>query len=194
MGASLSGVVSVKAARPVDFETPPPNALPKRATAFLALLPLSACAIAYPLPAGTAPFDPVDFFTGTSTGAGTLKPLVGKSVPITVTSNGTAKDGVLTLVQEISEGSKPKRTRSWTMRMVAPGRFTGTLTDARGPVEVTITGPRATVRYRSLDGLTIRQQLALQADGRTLLNRLEAFKFGVRLATLDETISRPLAK
>lgn len=75
-----------------------------------------------------------------------------------------------------------------------PGRFTGTLTDATGPVAVTVSGARATIRYRTPDGITIRQQLALQADGRTLLNRLDAYKFGLRVATVDETISRPLAK
>jgi hypothetical protein len=39
-------------------------------------------------------------------------------------------------------------------------------------------------------GLEVEQQLALQSDGRTVLNRLEVKKFGARLATLNETITK----
>jgi hypothetical protein len=93
-------------------------------------------------------------------------------------------------VQRIREGSRPERTRTWLMRSLGQGRFTGTLTDAAGPVDIRVNGPRATIVYRTPSGLRIRQQLALQPDGRTLLNRLEAFKFGLRVATLDEEIRR----
>ena len=52
-------------------------------------------------------------------------------------------------------------------------------------------GPRATIRYAMKGGLQVRQQLALQTDGRTLLNHLEVRKWGVRVARVEETI-RPL--
>lgn len=119
------------------------------------------------LPAGPAPFDPIAFFTGPSQGSGTLRPVVGSASAITVTSRGTPQPGGLLLVQEIRQQGKAPRTRAWTMRRLGPGRYTGTLTDAEGPVELTTSGPRATVRYRTPDGVTIRQQLALQPDGRT---------------------------
>lgn len=142
------------------------------------------------LSAGKVPFDPLAFFTGETRGTGTLDPVIGRSMPVSVTSRGTRTADTLRLVQEIREGGKPPRTRTWIMRRLPGGRFSGTLTDAEGPVELTVQGPRATVRYRTPSGLVIRQQLALQQDGRTLLNHLEAFKFGIRVATLDETIRR----
>ncbi|GAA4012702.1 hypothetical protein GCM10022280_08370 [Sphingomonas swuensis] len=151
---------------------------------------LAACAPP-DLPAGTAPLDPVAFFTGESRGEGVLDPIVGKSVPVTVESRGSRTSaGGLSLVQRIAEGSKKPRIRTWVMQPRGPGRFTGTLTDATGPVEIESAGPRATVRYHTPSGLRIEQQLALQPDGRTILNRLEAFKFGVRVAVLNETIRK----
>ena len=94
----------------------------------------------------------------------------------------------------MSAGSKPARTRVWTIVRDSNGYFTGSLTDADGPVVMQVTGARATVAYRTPSGLRIQQQLALQADGRTILNRLEAYKFGIRVAVLDETIRKPVAK
>jgi hypothetical protein len=100
----------------------------------------------------------------------------------------------LRLTQRISEGTKKPRVRTWIMRPAGPGRFTGSLTDAQGPVDITVTGPRAVIRYRIPSGMLIHQQLALQPDGRTILNRLKAYRYGVRLAVLDETIRKPVAK
>jgi hypothetical protein len=165
----------------------------RRRTGLALPLLLTACT-SVELPAGPAPFDPIAFFSGETRGTGTLRPIVGRSAPITVESRGTREGTGLRLVQRITEGAKPPRTRTWIMRPAGPGRFTGTLTDAEGPVAITVEGSRATISYRTPSGIGIRQQLALQADGRTVLNHLEAYKYGVRVATLEETIRRPLAQ
>jgi hypothetical protein len=55
---------------------------------------------------------------------------------------------------------------------------------------VTTDGPRASIAYRMRDGLGVRQQLALQGDGRTLFNHLTVTKWGIRVATVRETIRR----
>jgi hypothetical protein len=39
-------------------------------------------------------------------------------------------------------------------------------------------------------GLDVDQQLTLQGDGKTLLNRLHVRKFGVRVAVVEETIRK----
>lgn len=166
-----------------------PSSVIARAAIPLAIL-VGACAPPK-LPAGTATLDPIAFFTGDSRGSGTLDPIVGKTVPVTVESQGSpTADGSLSLVQRIVEGSKKPRIRTWVMKPAGPGRYTGTLTDAKGPVEITSLGPRATVRYHTPSGLRIKQELALQSDGRTILNRLEAYKFGIRVAVLNETIRK----
>jgi hypothetical protein len=138
-----------------------------------------------------ATFDPLTFFNGRSEGNGTLDTIVASPVPLRVQSRGvrSGSDG-LTLDQIIVEGAKPPRRRSWSMRRVGPGRFTGTLTEAVGPVAITVAGPRATIRYTMNGGLEVEQQLALQAGGRTLLNDLRVRRFGVRVARVEETIRK----
>lgn len=155
-------------------------------------LALTACASTGALPAAEqARLEPIAFFTGESTGTGTIDQLFSRPRPLIVRSIGRPDGrGGLVLTQAIREGSKAERTRTWTMRQVGPGRYAGTLTEAVGPVTVQVQGPRAVIEYRMKDGLAVRQQLALQADGRTLLNRLVVTKWGIRVATVRETILR----
>ena len=152
---------------------------------------VSGCATSVVLPAGSgAALDPIAFFTGRTQGAGQLDRLFSSPVTVTVDSVGRRQGDTLILDQTIREGEKPPRVRRWTMRRVAPNRYTGTLTDAEGPVQIVVTGPRADIRYRMESGLGVHQQLALQSDGRTVLNRLQVEKFGLGLATLNETIRK----
>lgn len=141
-------------------------------------LALASCATTIRLPAAEqGTIDPIAFFDGTSVGAGTIDQLFSRPRPLAVRSIGRSDgNGGLILTQAIRQGGKPERTRTWTMRQVGPGRYTGTLTEAVGPVTITTKGPRATINYRMKDGLAVRQQLALQTDGRTLLNHLVVTK------------------
>ena len=163
-----------------------------RLIAAAAALALGGCATAVQLPAAAnARFDPVAWFTGPSHGDGTLHKLLSSPVRTSVDSIGTP-DGVggMTLDQTLREPGKPARKREWIMRPLGPGHFTGTLTEATGPVDITVSGPRALIRYPMKGGLEVRQQLALQSDGRTILNRLSVRKFGLEVAHLDETIRK----
>jgi hypothetical protein len=143
------------------------------------------------LPApSSATLEPIAFFTGRSQGEGIVDTLLGKPVKLLVESVGVRQGDTLILEQTISEGAKPPRVRRWIMRPVAPGRYTGTLTDAEGAVNVTVAGPRASIRYRMRGGLDVDQQLTLQPGDRTLLNRLHVKKFGIRVANVEETIRK----
>lgn len=163
-----------------------------RAALALAALGLAGCAHVTELPADpAAKLDPIQFFAGRSHGEAQLRVLFGDDQRVRVDSLGRP-DGQqgLILEQIIREGAKPARKRIWRMRRAGPNRFTGELTDAVGPVEIHAKGPRATIRYTMKNGFNVTQQLALQKDRRTLLNRLVVSRFGVRLARLDETIRR----
>lgn len=156
----------------------------------LLLVVLVACSETRLPAAEQASFDPVAFFTGQTVGEGVLRVVLSKAVPIAVESRGTPQADGLMLRQTIRQGDKPARMREWTIRKLGPGRYGGTLTDARGPVNMTVRGPRATISYVMKNGMEVRQLLALQADERTVLNHLEVRKFGVRVAQLDETIRK----
>ncbi|MEO8175382.1 MAG: DUF3833 family protein [Sphingomicrobium sp.] len=156
------------------------------------VLALAGCAPSSPLPAdGAARLDPIVFFTGHTRGDAILQKVLSPAVRVHVDSFGRADGhGGLVLDQIIREGSKHPRQRRWLFRSDGHGSYRGSLTDATGPVQFVVTGPRATIHYRMKHGLLVDQQLAAQRDPRLIVNRLTVTKFGLRLATLDEQIHK----
>ena len=162
-----------------------------RLAAAVAAFALGGCATSVNLPAAEGvSFDPIAFFTGRTHGQGTLDTLLSDPVILSVDSLGRRSGDSLILDQTIREGAKPPRTRHWTIRSAGTNSYSGTLTDAAGAVQMRTQGPRAFIRYTMTNGLQVEQQLALQPDGRTLLNRLDVRKFGVRVAKVEETIRK----
>jgi hypothetical protein len=165
----------------------------KRTSIAAALLALAGCAGPAPLPprAPQPILDPAAFFAGRTHGAGSLDKLVGGTERIRVESVGTrAERGRLILDQRIWTGDQPPRDRRWVLRQAGPNRWTGTLSDATGPVSITAAGNSAVIRYAMEGGVEVEQQLRLQPDRRTLLNQLTARKWGMPVAWLDETIRK----
>ena len=149
-------------------------------------LGLTLLAIAAPAQA----LNPIGFFRGRTSGEATLKVLLQSPKRLTVQSHGTMqKDGSLLLKQVIVEGSKPPRTRYWRMRQTGPGRFSGTLTDAVGPVLVTAEGNAVRIRYKDKNSLAF-EQLLTPAGPRVVNNRLRVKRFGITVARLDEVIRK----
>lgn len=151
-----------------------------------------AAAIAAAVPA-QAPraFDPVAFFTGTTQGRGVLKEMLGKEKATRTVSLGRIdKDGWLVLDQKVAIEGDALRQRQWRMKLVSPGNYRGTLSDAKGPVEVEIKGQTARIRYVMKGGIKVDQRLTSLPGGRTLNNRATFRKFGMRVATLTEQIEK----
>jgi hypothetical protein len=157
---------------------------------------LAGCAslprgVAEPVPPASTPrFDPLAFFTGDLVGKGGLKKVASARETTRVESHGRVENGVLTLVQEIHEGSKPAHTRSWTMREVSPDHYTGTLTDAQGPVTLETDGNRLHIAFTMKGGLPTEQWLTLALDGRRAYNVMKVRKLGVVVAVLVEDIRK----
>ena len=64
---------------------------------------------------------------------------------------------------------------SGSCSQVGPDHFTGSLSDAIGPVDIVVDGDTATIRYMMKGGhLKIVQQIQLQPDGKTLSNHVIA--------------------
>lgn len=160
-------------------------------SAFLAVC-LSSCGGDVALPADQKlAFDPITFFEGHTHGEGDLRKLFGKPVHITVDSIGRRVPGGLILDQTIRKANgPPPSTRRWAISRVAQNRYTGTLTDAVGPVTAEVVGPRAEIAYSMRRGLKVEQQLTQQPGSKSVLNQLRVHKLGVLVATLTETITR----
>ena len=164
-----------------------------RSGAAVGLLALTACTPAAPPEATQAgpAFDPVAFFTGTTHGDGKLDQIMKGQRIVTVDSVGTpAANGALTLTQRIATQGEPPRTRVWKLKQVAPGRYAGSLTDAVGPVETIAIGRAIRIRYPMKGGLKVEQWLVALPGGRVLDNRLTVTKWGMKVASLHERITK----
>lgn len=141
--------------------------------------------------AGAPPLRPDAFFLGATHGEGTLHVLTRGSTPITVDSQGEPlADGSFRLVQQIQEGDAAPRERTWIMIPDGPDTWTGSLTDASGPVSVEAEGSVVRIRYRMNAVTTFHQRLVLLPDGRTVENRSSARVLGVPIARLTEVITQ----
>jgi hypothetical protein len=134
-------------------------------------------------------FDPRAFFSGHTEGSGRLKVLFRSGVTVREEGTGHVEaDGTLDLAQVVHEGDKPARTRRWRIREIAPGRYTGTISDAAGPMTGDVTGDCLHVTYTSLDGYDYEQWVTVQPDGRSARNVLKVRKLGMTVAEFNETI------
>ena len=138
--------------------------------------------------AAAASFDPLRFFAGRTEGTGRLRIMLHRARAVRVHGMGTAVPDGLALVQTVEREDRPAATRRWLLRRVAPGRYAGTLTDARGAVSAEADGNRLHIAYRTKGKVRIDQWLTLAPDGLSATNRLTARRMGIVVARLDETI------
>ena len=131
------------------------------------------------------------FFDGDTIGEGVLQiDVVGKRRTHVVGHGHIASDGTVVLVQDVAQYNKVSRTRTWHIHPLGHGRFTGTLTDATGPVAAYPRGNMLHIGYVARGGLAVEQWLYLQPGERTALNRMVVRKLGVVIASLKETITK----
>ena len=142
---------------------------------------------------GAAPpkLDMTEFFSGRTHAENVLKIAMQKPKKLVVDSVGRKDGNSFVLIDTVHEEGKPVRQRKWVMRPAGPNRYTGTLSDAVGPVEVNIAGDSATIRYVMKDGgLKIEQKLQMRADGKSLSNRTVAKKLGIKFASVEGIVRK----
>ena len=151
---------------------------------------LGVIAAAAPAQAPRA-FDPVAFFTGATQGRGTLKEMLGNEKATRTVSVGKVdKGGWLVLDQKVAVEGDPVRQRQWRLKLVAPGKYRGTLSDAKGPVEAEVTANSARIRFVMKGGIKVQQVLTPLPGGKAVINRATFRKFGMKVATLNERIEK----
>ena len=157
----------------------------------IAALTIAVLAAAAPASAQDKPtLDLAEFFAGRTHGEGTIKKALKRSARITIDTVGhRGKGGELILVDTIKEEGEPTKVRRWVMR-AAPYGFTGTISDAAGPVRVDVKGTTATVRYKMKEGGISVHQVLTMRDRKTLASHVTGKKLGVRVARIDATIRK----
>lgn len=143
-------------------------------------------------PAAPAPlFSAQRFFDGRTHGDGVLKIALSKPRQVVVEGRGRIEsDGTLVLDQTVDQHDAAPEHRQWRIRETGVGHYTGTLSDATGPVSGEVTGNRLHLHFTMKHGLIANQWLDLAPDGQSAQNLMTISKFGLLVARLNETIRR----
>ena len=152
---------------------------------------LLTLAVASAAPAAEPKLDMLAFFSGHTHADNLIKiALHGPHKLVVDSIGGRNKEGQFVLIDTVQEEGKPTRKRTWVMHPDGPNHFTGSLSDANGPVDVAVSGNSASIRYVMKEGgLKVQQDLQLRSDG-TLSNHVIAKKFGLKFAQVDGTIRK----
>ena len=115
-----------------------------------------------------SPVTPLLFFEGTTESIGTMSVAMHRSTSTHSRGVGTiARDGSLSLVQIVQDEGRAPYARRWSVRQVGPGQFTGSMSQATGPVTIQQVGSR--FRFRIHDqGCVVCRRMANAARGRPL--------------------------
>ena len=134
---------------------------------------------------------PEQFFVGRTEGEGRVSVMLSGSHAVRAHSRGWMdRAGALVIEQVVEEEGKPARRRSWRLVHSGANGLTGTLSDADGPVTGDVAGNVLHLSYRSNEGPYVEQWITLSPNGRTASNRMTFRRFGLGVATLEETIRR----
>ena len=142
--------------------------------------------------ASTAPLaEPLRFFEGRTESVGTMKMMMKR--PYQVRSIGRGKigpDGSLTLVQEVHDDGQPPHQRLWRIRQVGPGKFSGSMSEATGPVTVDQVGKDYRFRFKMRGNLAVEEWLFPNEDGKSGASKLIVRMYGMKVASSDATIRK----
>lgn len=137
-------------------------------------------------------FKAEEFFLGRTEGKGTIKgPLSRRTTLNEIGIGRIDHDGTLVLDQRVQREGQPVETRQWRFRKLRDGSYGGSLSDARGPITAEVNGNCLHLKYTIAKGnYGTEQYVYLQPDGRVAINRMIIRKFGLTVATVEETIRK----
>jgi hypothetical protein len=152
--------------------------------AFRVMLTAAAAAALSSHPSMAESIEPLEFFEGRTESSGTIKIVLRKSFKTRSIGTGRiASDGTLVLVQTVEEDGKPPRERRWRIRKSGPRKFTGTMTDASGPVTIDEVDGRYRFRFKMKGNLSVEQWVIPLPGGRSARNTMTIKKLGVTVGT-----------
>ena len=86
--------------------------------------------------------------------------------------------------------SMPPRERRWKIRQVGPNRFTGTMSEAIGPIAIDEVDGRYRFRFKMKGNLSVEQWVTPLPGGKTAKNTMTIKKLGMTVATGTGTIRK----
>ncbi len=153
---------------------------------------VSALVLLTPLSAHGQPVpDAMKFFEGDTRSEGTLKVMFGKPRRSRSVGAGTIKpDGSLYLVQQIDDEGAPPHERRWHIRAVAPGHYSGIMSEASGQVTIDDVSGRYRLQFKMPGGLGVEQWLTPLPGGKSARSHLVVRKLGAVVAVGEGLITR----
>ena len=137
----------------------------------------------------TQGFDPITFFTGATESTGALKQAFSSAKSTRGSGFGAMRGkGTFVLDQTMTIAGEPAKKRQWQLHLISPGHFGGMISDGKGPVTIDVAGNRLLIKYTMANGLKVQSTLTIDPGGRSGHNRSSVRKWGMTVATLDETI------
>ncbi len=141
---------------------------------------------------------PENFFVGHTKSSGVVETHGGKpSAQITTETQGTLKDGIIYIEQDLMTEGKKKKHRSWKMRQVDAHHVEATANDIAGTAYGHLYGNYFTWKFtlklaphNPIKRVRMTQTMYLQPDGQTLIIRSVLRKFGIIVAQLTEEFKK----
>jgi hypothetical protein len=146
--------------------------------------------LATPCPAA-AETDPMQFFEGRTESIGTVRLVMKKPFQSKAIGEGEIKpDGSLVLVQRVYDQGEQMRVRRWHMRRVGPGRYSGTMSEAKGPVTVEEIDGKYRFRFRMDGSVSVEQWLIPAPDGQSARSKITIRKYGIQVGSSNAVIHK----
>ena len=134
--------------------------------------------------------DPMRFFEGKTVSLSTIKLIMRRPYRSRTIGDGEIDSGTLNLVQRVHEDGKAPYDRKWRMRQVAPGRFTGTMSEAKGPVTAEEFRGRYRFRFKMRSNMSIEQWLTPLPGGKSARSRVTIRKLGMTVGRSDGVVRK----
>lgn len=130
-----------------------------------------------------APTDPLRFFAGLTETVGTTKIVMHKTMQTRSMGRGQiGADGSLVLVQRVQDEGQRPYLRRWQIRRIAPGRYSGTMSEASGPVTIDQIGNRYRFTFKMNGNMSVEQWLTPLPGGLSASSNMTVRKFGLTVA------------
>lgn len=134
---------------------------------------------------------PLQFFTGKTEMVSTVKVIMKKPFRSRAVGNGRIlSDGTLSLAQQVYDEGEETKQRHWKIRQVGSGHYSGSMTEAVGPVVVDEVEGRYRFKFRMKGNLSVEQWMTPLAGGNSAKSNTTVRKFGMKVASSTGIIRR----